>query len=168
MITLCWFQNIKQVTTLSSFVKITIMNVFEMKWDLPLLLRIPLTKDEILQNHLAVIDTFNIPKNQHVIPLLDSEIAKKFLKRYIAVSSKCSTKPLSLIFTLKLLTAIMAILIQHIPEVVSIRCEFSKTLCRELLENIMSQDFSEIDNIETYNFSTVHTLYNNSSEKIEI
>jgi hypothetical protein len=48
MITLCWFQQIKQVTTLSSFVKITITNAFWMNWDLPLLLGIPLILEPIL------------------------------------------------------------------------------------------------------------------------
>jgi hypothetical protein len=41
-----------------------------MNWDLSLLVGTPiytqtnLTKDEILQNHLSVLDTFNIPKAQ--------------------------------------------------------------------------------------------------------
>jgi hypothetical protein len=36
-----------------------------MNWGLPLLLGIPLiTKDEILQNHLSVLNTIDIPKNK--------------------------------------------------------------------------------------------------------
>jgi hypothetical protein len=48
------------------------MNVFEMNWDLPLLFGNPtytrtnFTKDEIVQIHLSVSNTFNIPKNQDV------------------------------------------------------------------------------------------------------
>jgi hypothetical protein len=40
--------------------------------------RINLTKDEILQNHLSVLNTFNIPKNSRsvrfTLPLLDSKM----------------------------------------------------------------------------------------------
>jgi hypothetical protein len=72
--------------------------------------RTNLTKDEILQNHLTVLNTFNFPKNEdqfdlpylYWIPKLHKNPYKQ---RYIAGSSKCSTKPLSLLLT-KLLTAI--------------------------------------------------------------
>jgi hypothetical protein len=72
------------------------------------------TKVEILQNHLSVLNTFDIPRNQdqfelpylYWIPKLDKNPYKK---RYSAGSSKCSTKPLSLLLT-KLLTAIKELL----------------------------------------------------------
>ena len=58
-----------------------------------------LNKDEILQNHLSVLNTFNIPKNRdqfespylYWIPKLHKDLYKQ---RYIAGSSKSSTKPL--------------------------------------------------------------------------
>jgi hypothetical protein len=58
-----------------------------------------LTKDEILQNHLSVLNTFSIPKNQdqfeipyfYWIPKLHENPYKQ---NCIAGSSKCSTKPL--------------------------------------------------------------------------
>ena len=68
------------------------------------------TKDEILQNHLSDLNTFNIPKNQDQFELsyiyCNPKLHKNpYKQRYIAGSSKCSTKPLSLFLT-KLLTAI--------------------------------------------------------------
>ena len=70
-----------------------------------------LSKDEILQNHASVLNTFDIPVNgtkEYELPYL-SWIPKlhktPYKQRYIAGSSKCSTKPLSLLLT-KILTAV--------------------------------------------------------------
>jgi hypothetical protein len=70
MIALCWFQQIKQVTTLSLFVKNyyyeCLLNElgFTSTSGNTTYTRTNLTKDEILQNDLSVLNTFNIPKNQ--------------------------------------------------------------------------------------------------------
>jgi hypothetical protein len=67
---LCWFQQIEQVTTLSSFVKENYyycrLNVLEFTSisGKPTYTRTILTKDEILHNHLSVLNTFNIPKDE--------------------------------------------------------------------------------------------------------
>jgi hypothetical protein len=69
------------------------------------------SKDEILQNHRSVLDTFNIPVNgmdRYELPYLYwiPKLHKKPYKhRYIAGSSKCSIKPLSLLLT-NILTAL--------------------------------------------------------------
>ena len=68
----------------------------------PTYTRTNLTRDEILQNHISVWNTFDIPKNHdqfdlpylYCIPKLHKNPYKQ---RYIAGSSKCSTKPLSLL-----------------------------------------------------------------------
>jgi hypothetical protein len=70
----------------------------------PTYTRTNLSKDEIVQNHLSVLNTFDIPRNQdqfefpylYWIPKLDNNPYKQ---RYIAGSSKYSTKPLSLLLT---------------------------------------------------------------------
>jgi hypothetical protein len=60
---------------------------------------------EILQNHRSVLDTFNIPMsgmNEFELPYLcwTPKLHKNPYKhRYIAGSSKCSTKPLFLLLT---------------------------------------------------------------------
>jgi hypothetical protein len=70
----------------------------------PTYTRTTLTGDEILQNRLSVFNTFNVPKNQdpfalpylYWIPKLHKNPYKE---RYIAGSSKCCTKALSLLLT---------------------------------------------------------------------
>ena len=58
-----------------------------------------LSKDEILQNHASVLNTFNIPVNgteEYELPYLYwiPKLHKNpYKQRYIAGSSKCSTKP---------------------------------------------------------------------------
>jgi hypothetical protein len=47
---------------------------------------------------------------------------------------------------------------QHMPEIAYIRCKFSK-----ILKDLKAQNFSQIDNIKTYNF-----LHYYSSWKIKI
>ena len=70
-----------------------------------------LSKDEILQNHASVLNTFDIPVNgteEYELPYLYwiPKLHKTpYKQRYIAGSSKCSTKPLSLLLT-KILTAV--------------------------------------------------------------
>jgi hypothetical protein len=124
----------------------------------PTYTRTNLTKDEILQNHLYVLNTFDIPKNQdqfdlpylYWIPKLHKNPYKQTL-RYIAVSSKCSTKPLSLLLT-KLLTAIKESLQRYCSSAycrsgVNQMCILKNSI--ELLENLKSHDFSRIDSIKT-------------------
>ena len=122
------------------------------------------TKDEILRNHLSVLNTFNIPKNQdqfelpylYWIPKLHKNPYKQ---RYIAGSSKCSTKPLSLLLT-KLLTAIKESLQRYCSTTYSrsgVNQMWILKNSKELLDNLKSREFSKIDCIKTYDFSTLYT-----------
>jgi hypothetical protein len=128
----------------------------------PTYTRTNLTKDEILQNHLPVLNTFDIHINQdrfglpylYWIPGLHKN---PFRQRYIAGSSKCSTKPLSLLLT-KLLTAIK----ESLQKYCSAACSRSGVNqmwilknFKELLKYSKSHDFSKIDNIRAYDFSTL-------------
>jgi hypothetical protein len=126
--------------------------------------RTNLTKDEILQNHISVLNTFNIPKNQDQfdfpylswIPKLHKNPNKQ---RYTAGSSKCSTKPLSLLHT-KLLTAIKESLQRYCFTAYSrsgvIQMWILKN-SKEFLENVKFHDVSKIDSIKIYDFSTLYT-----------
>jgi hypothetical protein len=130
----------------------------------PTYTRTNLTKDEILHNHLSVLNTFDIPKNQdqfdlpyiYWIPKLHKNPYKQ---RYIAGSSKCSTKPLSLLLT-KLLTAIKESLQRYCSTAYSrsgVNQMWILKNSKELLENLKSHDFSKIDSIKTYDFPTLYT-----------
>jgi hypothetical protein len=125
-----------------------------------------LTKDEILQNHLSVLNTSDIPKNQdqfelpylYWIPKLHKNPYKQ---RYIVGSSKCSTKPLALILT-KLLTTIKESLQRYCSTAYSrsgVNQMWILKNSKELLENLTSHDFSKIDSIRTYYFSTIYITF---------
>ena len=79
--------------------------------------------------------------------------------RFIAGSSKCSTKPLSILLT-KLLT--------HIKQSLQKYCETSYSRSgvnqmwilknsKELLEHLQSPNFNHITNIKSFDFSTLYT-----------
>ena len=82
-----------------------------------------------------------------------------YKQRYIASSSKCSTKPLSLLLT-KLLTAIKESLHRYCSTAYSrsgVNQMWILKNSKELLENLKSHDFSKIDSIKTYDFFTLYT-----------
>ena len=124
-----------------------------------------LSKEEILQNHKSVLNTFNIPMNQkddyelpylYWIPKLHKTPYKQ---RYIAGSSKCSTKPLSLILT-KILTAVKEKLQMYCATTYArsgVNQMWILKNSKELLENLKSQNFSHINSIKTYDFTTLYT-----------
>ena len=79
--------------------------------------------------------------------------------RFIARSSKCSTKPLSILLT-KLLT--------HMKQVLQKYCETSHSRSgvnqmwilkssKELLEHLQSPNFNHITSIKSFDFSTLYT-----------
>jgi hypothetical protein len=111
---LFWCQLIKFVTTSFLFIRLNLTELgINSTFGNPTYTPTDLSKDEILQNHRSVLDTFNIPVNgmndfELLVPYL--YWIPKFHKnpykyRYIAGSSMCSTKPLSLLLT-NILTAV--------------------------------------------------------------
>jgi hypothetical protein len=121
---------------------------------------------------LSLLNTFNIPKNQDRFKLLYlysiPELHKNpYKRRCIAGSSKCSTKPLSLLLT-KLLTAIEESPPRYCSTAYSrsgVNQMWILKNSKELLENSKSQGFSKIDSTITW---FLHTLYNNSSQHVKI
>jgi hypothetical protein len=111
MITLCWFQQIKQVTTLSSFAIITVMDVLnELGFTEPHLYSNQSNKGWNSSKSPFCFKYFqHIPKNQdqfeYYPTFIGLQTCIKSLQGYIAGPSKCSTKPLSLLLA-KLLTPI--------------------------------------------------------------
>ena len=116
-----------------------------------------LSKDEILQNHRSVLDTFNIPANGmnefelpylYWIPKLHKTPYKH---RYIAGSSKCSTKPLSLLLT-NTLTAVKEKLQTYCATTYArsgVNQMWILRNSKELLSNLKAQNFSQINSIKT-------------------
>jgi hypothetical protein len=84
---------------------------------------------------------------------------RKILQRYIAESSKCSTKPLSLLLT-KILTAVKEKLQTYSPTTYArsgVNQMWILKNSKELLANLKAQIFSQINSIKTYDFSTRYT-----------
>ena len=124
-----------------------------------------LSKDEILQNHASGLDTFNITVNgsdEYELPYLYwiPKLHKNpYKQRYIVGSSKCSTKPLSLLLT-KMLTAVKEKLQTYCATTYArsgVNQMWILKNSKELLVNLKSQNFSQINSIKTYDFSTLYT-----------
>merc|ERR1712148_15503 len=78
---------------------------------------------------------------------------------YIAGSSKCSTKPLSILLT-KILTAVKEKLQQYCTVAYSrsgVNQMWILKNSKQLLENLKTPHFSQIHSIKTYDFSTLYT-----------
>jgi hypothetical protein len=91
-----------------------------------------------------------------------------YKQRYIAGSSKSSTKPQSLLLT-KLLTAIKESLQKYCSTAYSksgVDQMWILKNSKELLENFKSRDFSKIDIIKTYDFFTLYTTIPHNKLKI--
>ena len=79
--------------------------------------------------------------------------------RYIAGSSRCSTKPLSLLLT-NILTAVKEKLQTYCATTYArsgVNQMWILKNSKELLANLKSQNFSQINSIKTYDFSTLYT-----------
>ena len=119
---------------------------------------------EVLDNHKSVLTSFGIQSNSEELDLPYSYWIPKMHKnpykhRFIAGSSKCSTKPLSILLT-KLLT--------HIKQGLQKYCETAYSRSgvhqmwilknsKELLHHLKSPNFNLITNIKSFDFSTLYT-----------
>ena len=114
-------------------------------------------KDEILANHKSFMTSLNIPSGKesedlpylYWIPKLHKTPCKE---RYIAGSSTCSTKELSI----------------HLTKIVSAVKEGQQKYCETvyslsginhmwILDNLKSRSFSHVSSITTFDFSTLYT-----------
>ena len=119
-----------------------------------------LSKDGILQNHRSVLDTFNIPvkgMNEFELPYLYCipKLHKNSYKhRYIAGSSKCSTKPLSLLLT-NILTTVKEKLQTYCATTYAkngVNQMWILKNSKELLANLNAQNCSQMNSIKMYDF----------------
>ena len=119
---------------------------------------------EVLDNHKSVLTSFGIQTNNKELDLpyiywIPKMHKNPYKHRFIAGSSKCSTKPLSILLT-KLLT--------HIKQGLQKYCETAYSRSginqmwilknsKELLDHLKSQNFNLITNIKSFDFSTLYT-----------
>ena len=130
----------------------------------PTYTRTDLTKDEILSNHKGALQAFGIHLKKddlnlpslYWIPKLHKNPYKE---RYIAGSSKCTTKPMSVQLT-KILTTIKDHLQSYSDKVYSTSGTNQMWILKnskELLEHLNSRSLAHINSIKTYDFSTLYT-----------
>ena len=121
-------------------------------------------KDEILANHRSFMTSLNIHSGKesedlpylYWIPKLHKTPYKE---RYIAGSSTCSTKELSIHLT-KILSAVKEGQQKYYETVYSrsgINHMWILKNSKDLLDNLKSRSFSQVSSIKTFDFSTLYT-----------
>ena len=119
---------------------------------------------EVLDNHKSVLTSFGIETSDDELDLpyiywIPKMHKNPYKHRFIAGSSKCSTKPLSILLT-KLLT--------HIKQGLQKYCETAYSRSginqmwilknsKELLEHLTSPAFNHVTSIKSFDFSTLYT-----------
>ena len=119
---------------------------------------------EVLDNHKSVLTSFGIETRDDELDLpyiywIPKMHKNPYKHRFIAGSSKCSTKPLSILLT-KLLT--------HIKQGLQKYCETAYSRSginqmwilknsKELLEHLKSPAFNHVTSIKSFDFSTLYT-----------
>ena len=121
-------------------------------------------KDEIRSNHRSFMTSLSIPSGKesedlpylYWIPKLHKTPCKE---RYIAGSSTCSTKELSIHLT-KILSAVKEGQQKYCETVYSrsgINHMWIFKNSKDLLDNLQSRSFSQVSSIKTFDFSTLYT-----------
>ena len=119
-------------------------------------------KDEILNNHKSFMSSLNINTKCEDLPYLYwiPKLHKNpYKERYIAGSSSCSTKEMSIHLT-KILSAVkdgQQACCDTIYSRSGINHMWILKNSKDLLENLKSRSFSEISSIKTFDFSTLYT-----------
>ena len=120
---------------------------------------------EVLDNHKSVLTSFGIQTDNEELDLsyiywIPKMHKNPYKHRFIAGSSKCSTKPLSILLT-KLLTHIKQGLLKYCETAYSrsgIDQMWILKNSKELLDNLKSPNFNLITYIKSFDFSTLYTI----------
>ena len=109
---------------------------------------------EVLDNHKSVLTSFGIQTNNEELDLpciywIPKMHKNPYKHRFIAGSSKCSTKPLSILLT-QLLAHIKHGLLKYQSYV-------DPKNSKELFDHLKSSNLNLITNIKSFDFSTVYT-----------
>ena len=126
--------------------------------------RTTLSKPEIISNHRSVLESFGITStitnadlpSLYWIPKLHKT---PFKQRFIAGSSRCSTKPLSVMLT-SILSTIKEGLQRYCDKIYShsgINQMWILKNSKELIENLQARSLSSVTSIQTFDFSTLYT-----------
>ena len=119
---------------------------------------------EVLDNHKSVLTSFGLQTTDEELDLpyiywIPKMHKNPYKHRFIAGSSKCSTKPLSILLT-KLLTYIKQGLPKYCETAYSrsgVNQMWILMNSKELLEHLQSPNFNHITSIKSFDFSTLYT-----------
>ena len=120
-----------------------------------------LSASEVLDNHKSVLTSFGIETSDDELDIywIPKMHKNPYKHRLIAGSSKCSTKPLSILLT-KLLTYIKQGLQKYCETAYSrsgINQMWILKNSKELLEHLKSPTFNRVTSIKYFDFSTLYT-----------
>ena len=114
---------------------------------------------EVLHNHKSVLTSFGIETSDDELYWIPKMHKNPYKHRFIDGSSRCSTKPLSILLT-KLLTHIKQGLQKHCETAYS-RSGINQMRIlnnsKELLEHLKSPTFNHVTSIKSFDFSTLYT-----------
>ena len=120
-------------------------------------------KIDILQNHISVLSYFKFLYKILVLSYNACTRSKNhktpYKQWYIAGSSKCSTKPISVLLT-KILAVVKDNLQQYCATAYSrsgVNQMWILKNSKDLLENLKSQQFSTVHSVKSYDFSALYT-----------
>ena len=121
-------------------------------------------KDDILANHRSFMTSLNIPSGRESLDLpylywIPKLHKTPYKERYIAGSSTCSTKELSIHLT-KILSAVKEGQQKYYETVYScsgINHMWILRNSKDLLDNLKSSSFSLVSSIKTFDFATLYT-----------
>ena len=116
-------------------------------------------KDEILANHRSFMTSLNIPEDLPYLYWIPKLHKTPYKERYIAGSSTCSMKELSIHLT-NIMSAVKEGQQKYCETVYSrsgINHMWILKNSKELLDNLKSRSFSQVSSIKTFDFPTPYT-----------
>ena len=133
------------------------------------------SESEVLDNHASVLSSFGIKPNSDTAELpylywIPKLHKTPYKQRYIAGSSKCSTKPLSVLLT-KLLSTIKDGLQSYCSTAYSrsgVNQMWILKNSKELVDNLRSPHFNSVHTIRSYDFSTLYTTIPHDKLKLRL
>ena len=133
------------------------------------------SESEVLDNHTSVLSSFgiNVDKDSLELPYIYwiPKLHKKpYKQRFIAGSSRCSTKPLSILLT-KLLSTVKDGLQKYCSTAYSrngVNQMWILKNSKDLINNLHSSDFNNVHSIRSYDFSTLYTTIPHNKLKLRL
>ena len=133
------------------------------------------SESEVLTNHKSVLSSFGVKVDTDSLELpylywIPKLHKNPYKERYIAGSSRCSTKPLSVLLT-KILTTIKEGLQTYCSTAYSrsgVNQMWILKNSKDLVDNLKSPHFNTVHSIRSYDFSTLYTTIPHEKLKLRL